>query len=217
MKSIKQIALAVALVSLVYSPIAVASEKGKHKTKHCIEESMQKLFEVFQAVDIGFNTKGGLTVPEIVALGIYDEFSTAVAHGPFTPDVCGHLGHTNQPGSFQAFGATECAELQVAFEGALLQDPYFPFCDLSCAPKLFHTFPIVTAVINDELVNVSASAIVHYPGENGPVVAVIRSIAQYRLNCHKGKVKVPVIVWIHFNISYDDCTLTCPPCVGTQS
>lgn len=179
---------------------------GEIKTKCDIDESMQALYGAFQVVDEGFNNAGGLTPDQIVALGYFGEGTSTTALGPFTPDICGHTDHTNQPGAFQAIGALQSAFLQVQFEGGLLSDPNFPYANLSQAPKLFHAVPYVTAVINNELVNVIATADVRYPGVDGPSVALISSLAQYRLRCDcEGNALVPEIVWINFYINYFDC------------
>lgn len=171
-----------------------------------VKRSMKRLFDAFVAVDEGFNTKGGLTAEEILALGYFGPLTSTIALGPFTPDVCGHTDHTNQPGAFQAIGAMESAQVQIIFEGGLLHDPNFPYDNLSEAPKIFHEFPFVTACLGNDLVNVTAVADVRYPGFDGPLVARITSLAQYRLQTNKhGKVIIPQIVWIDFFISYFDC------------
>lgn len=177
--------------------------------KCSIKKSMNLLYQAFQKVDAGFNNEGGLTVDEIVDLQYFGPLSSTVAYGPFTPDVCGHTNHTNQPGAIQAIGAIQSANLQVFFEGGLLNDPNFPYDTLANAPKLFHNFPIVNAVINDELVNVIATADVRYPGVNGPSVALISSYATYRLRCDRhGHTSIPEIVTISFYITYFDCSPT---------
>lgn len=100
----------------------------------------------------------------------------------------------------------ESAQLQVAFEGGLLEDPNFPYDDFADAPKIFHSRPVLTSVLNSEEVTVFAQADIRYPGVNGPVVGVIRSSAQYHLRTDEcGDAEIPVIVWIDFTISYFDC------------
>lgn len=187
-------------------PREKSSPATKCFTKKKTEESMQLLFDAFLAVDDGFNTVGGLNAEQIIQLGYFGPLTSTIALGPFTPDVCGHTDHTNQPGAFQAIGEVESAFVQIAFEGGLLEDPNFPYKKLSKAPKLFHQFPIVTACLGNDLVNVTAIADVRYPGVDGPLVARVTSLAQYRLRTDEhGNTIIPQIVWIQFFISYFDC------------
>jgi len=178
-----------------------------------LERAMELLFETFQIVDDAFNTRGGLTPEEIAELGYFGDLTTVLAMGPF-PDC--HDGHTNVAGVFQAFGTMESSITQFIFEGGLLMDPNFPYNDhvtYTDAPKLFHSFPIVTSYLGNNQFTVTATALVHYSGpdipatEESPVVARIGSIAQYSFQCDPatGEIIVPMIVWINFTIVYLDC------------
>ena len=179
-----------------------------------LDRAMELLFDAFLIVDNGFNIRGGLTAPEIAALGYFGENSTVLAHGPF-PDCHTDPTHSNVAGTFQAFGIAESSNIQLAFEGGLLNDPLFPYSDtvnFTDAPKLYHTFPVVTSYLGNNQFTVTATAIVRYSGlgipanENSPIVARVGSIAQYTYRCdNQGNTLIPEIVWIHFTIAYFDC------------
>jgi len=182
-----------------------------------LDKAMELLNDAFIVVDDGFNTKGGLTVPEISVIGYFGPTSTVLAHGPF-PDCHSNPTHSNVAGTFQAFGITECAYLQQVFEGGILSDSLFPYSDntnYTDAPKLYHTFPAVTSYLGNNQFTVTATAIVHYSGDgipanqNSPVIARVGSVAQYNYRCDEhGNTLIPEIVWIHFTIAYFDCTLS---------
>ena len=176
-----------------------------------IQDGVDLLFRQFRKVDDGFNdpNKLGLTPEEVGALRYFGPQSNTIAHGPFTPDQCGHSNHTNQPGTFHAIGVEESSFLQVNFEGGLLNDPRFPFKDPKDAPKLYHKPPTITGYLGNGLFNLTAIAEVCFdPNGEGNCnrVALVSSNAVYKYRCDSnGKTDVPVVVWIDFFIRYEDC------------
>jgi hypothetical protein len=189
--------------------------------------TMTALYGAFQAVDNGFNEVSatpGLTAPEIIALGYFQPTSTVLAYGPFSPCSPGlHTNHTNAPGGTQAIGQMDCANLQIAFEGAILNDPNFPWDTVlqqDKHPTLYHTPPVVTNTLSPSTVHVLATALITYapngvpptgtsspwvPG-SGNLVGTIRSSANYIIDPNFPNA-VPVIDWIEFTITYSDTSL----------
>jgi len=206
-----------------------------HKCKKCcsdckskipkrLSKAMEKLFETFVAVDDGFNdptrVPGGLTQQEIIDLGYFGEKTTVLAMGPFArPPNDPRPPHSNQPGVFQSFGPEESAQLQLQFEGGILEDPNYPYPDTPegqlVRPHLWHAKPTITSYLGNNQFTVNAVAFITYnpddpngnasPENGGKVVGRVGSIAQYQYKCDKhGCATVPEIVWINFTIAYFD-------------
>lgn len=222
------------IVALVLGSLGTAAFASRNDDtpvpEQFILDSMNILYGAFLAVDAGFNDPSrfsmsnpppsyglGLTPTEIAALGYFKNLTTVLAFGPFASN------HTNQPGAFQAFGIEESSVLQVQFEGGLFADGnYLWFPDPNFAPRLYHTFPEVSAYLGHNRVTVNAQAVVTWgtsPGDNanftmgGQRVALVGSLAQYELRKDaNGNAIMPQMDWIQFTIRYEfPGMVTMPP------
>lgn len=154
-------------------------------TDRQITVGMENLFDVFEQVDDYYNNQGGITPQQAIDLGIWNDNSQIVVHGPFQ-----YLPNNAQigPGSVASQGTIQCANLQSFFDGQL--KVAYPNSTRQ------HNKPIVTDVFREtRTVTVNTSAKVF--DSNGVLVAVEKGLANYHIPFDNS---VPVHIFIHFTI-----------------
>jgi len=193
-----------ALFLVLLATFAFADDCGccNRGCKPAYKQSVNLLDAQFKETDKAFNSKGFLTLEDVLARGYYAPTSMCMAHGPPATDASGHTNHVFQPGTTTVYGSRGCAELQRNFYNLFTLDPHFTSTNTTWI-NIEHYKPVPQHTIGDMM---SIASTVKFTFA-GPLIAWAHAQAQYTIHQDDdfcGPVSMPTVDWIIFNVRYAD-------------